>query len=522
MNDISPNTTILLIIIGVVCLFVGYYIRKKLSESRLVNAEAMAKKIVSDAEKEANNRLREASLEAKDQIYKARSDFEKETKDRRVELQGIEKRLTQKGENIDRKADLLDKKETELSNRIKQVTAREKDLHEKEEEYTHLIQKERKILENISGLTSEEAKNILMSHMEADARRDAAKTIKKIEDEAKETANKKAKEIISLSIQRYAADQVVESTVSVVDLPNNEMKGRIIGREGRNIRALELATGIDLIIDDTPEAVILSGFDPIRREIAKNALQKLIIDGRIHPARIEEVVAKAQKDMETSIREEGEQVTFELGVHNLHPEEIKLVGRLKYRTSYGQNVLQHSKEVAYLAGIMASELGTDEQLAKRAGLLHDIGKGVDHEVEGSHAQIGAELAKKYGEPEEVVNAIAAHHEDEETNSLTAVLIQAADALSAARPGARKESLETYIKRLEKLEQIGRSFKGIDNAYAIQAGREIRIMVVPENLSDEEISQVAKDVAGKIEQELEYPGQIKVTVIRESRAVEYAK
>jgi ribonuclease Y len=522
VNDISPNTTILLIIIGVVCLFVGYYIRKKLSESRLVNAEAMAKKIVSDAEKEANNRLREASLEAKDQIYKARSDFEKETKDRRVELQSIEKRLTQKGENIDRKADLLDKKETELSNRIKQVTAREKDLHEKEEEYTHLIQKERKILENISGLTSEEAKNILMSHMEADARRDAAKTIKRIEEEAKETANKKAKEIISLSIQRYAADQVVESTVSVVDLPNNEMKGRIIGREGRNIRALELATGIDLIIDDTPEAVILSGFDPIRREIAKNALQKLIIDGRIHPARIEEVVAKAQKDMETSIREEGEQVTFELGVHNLHPEEIKLVGRLKYRTSYGQNVLQHSKEVAYLAGIMASELGTDEPVAKRAGLLHDIGKGVDHEVEGSHAQIGAELAKKYGEPEEVVNAIAAHHEDEETNSLTAVLIQAADALSAARPGARKESLETYIKRLEKLEQIGRSFKGIDNAYAIQAGREIRIMVVPENLSDEEISQVAKDVAGKIEQELEYPGQIKVTVIRESRAVEYAK
>jgi len=511
-----------MIIIGVVCLFIGYYVRKKLSESRLVNAEAMAKKIVSEAEKEANNRLREASLEAKDQIYKARSDFEKETKDRRVELQGLEKRLTQKGENIDRKADLLDKKETELSNRIKQVSAREKDLHEKEEEYTHLIQKERKILENISGLTSEEAKNILMSHMEADARRDAAKTIKRIEDEAKETANKKAKEIISLSIQRYAADQVVESTVSVVDLPNNEMKGRIIGREGRNIRALELATGIDLIIDDTPEAVILSGFDPIRREIAKNALQKLIIDGRIHPARIEEVVAKAQKDMETSIREEGEQVTFELGVHNLHPEEIKLVGRLKYRTSYGQNVLQHSKEVAYLAGIMASELGTDEPVAKRAGLLHDIGKGVDHEVEGSHAQIGAELAKKYGEPEEVVNAIAAHHEDEETNSLTAVLIQAADALSAARPGARKESLETYIKRLEKLEQIGRSFKGIDNAYAIQAGREIRIMVVPENLSDEEISQVAKDVAGKIEQELEYPGQIKVTVIRESRAVEYAK
>ncbi|MGA1791075.1 MAG: ribonuclease Y [bacterium] len=518
----SPNITILLIIIGVVCLFIGYYIRKKLSESRLVNAEAMAKKIVSEAEKEANNRLREASLEAKDQIYKARSDFEKETKDRRVELQNLEKRLTQKGENIDRKADLLDKKETELSNRIKQVTAREKDLHEKEEEYSHLIQKERKILENISGLTSEEAKNILMSHMEADARRDAAKTIKKIEEEAKETANKKAKEIISLSIQRYAADQVVESTVSVVDLPNNEMKGRIIGREGRNIRALELATGIDLIIDDTPEAVILSGFDPIRREIAKNALQKLIIDGRIHPARIEEVVAKAQKDMETSIREEGEQVTFELGVHNLHPEEIKLVGRLKYRTSYGQNVLQHSKEVAYLAGIMASELGTDEPVAKRAGLLHDIGKGVDHEVEGSHAQIGAELAKKYGEPEEVVNAIAAHHEDEETNSLTAVLIQAADALSAARPGARKESLETYIKRLEKLEQIGRSFKGIDNAYAIQAGREIRIMVVPENLSDEEISQVAKDVAGKIEQELEYPGQIKVTVIRESRAIEYAK
>ncbi|MGA1844346.1 MAG: ribonuclease Y [bacterium] len=511
-----------IIITGIVCIFIGYFIRKKLSETRLVNAEAMAKKLVADAEKEASNRLREAALEAKDLIYKARSEFEKETRDRRVELQGIEKRLTQKGENIDRKADLLDKKENELGNRIKQVTTREKDLREKEEEYTQLIQKERRILENISGLTSEEAKNILISHMEADARHEAAKTIKKIEDEAKETATKKAKEIISLSIQRYAADQVVESTVSVVDLPNNEMKGRIIGREGRNIRALELATGIDLIIDDTPEAVILSGFDPIRREIAKNALQKLIIDGRIHPARIEEVVAKAQKDMDTAIREEGEQVAFELGVHNLHLEEIKLIGRLKYRTSYGQNVLQHSKEVAYLAGVMAAELGTDEQVARRAGLLHDIGKGVDHEVEGSHPKIGADLAKKYGEPEEVINAIAAHHEDEEPKTITAVLIQAADALSAARPGARKESLETYIKRLEKLEQIGKSFRGIDNAYAIQAGREIRIIVVPENLKDDDIGQAARDIAAKIEKELEYPGQIKVTVIRESRAVEYAK
>ncbi|MGA1864000.1 MAG: ribonuclease Y [bacterium] len=515
-------SVLLIIIIGIFCVFAGYFIRKKISESKLVNAEAMAKKLVSDAEKEANNRLKEASLEAKDQIYKARAEFEKETKDRRVELQNLEKRLTQKAENIDRKVDLLDKKENELNNRIKQISNREKDLKEKEEEYTHLIQKERKILENISGLTSEEAKNILISHMETEARREASKTIKKIEEEAKEIAHKKAKEIISLAIQRYAADQVVETTVSVVDLPNNEMKGRIIGREGRNIRALELATGIDLIIDDTPEAVILSGFDPIRREIAKNALQKLIIDGRIHPARIEEVVSKAQKDMDNSIREEGEQITFELGVHNLHPEELKLIGRLKYRTSYGQNVLQHSKEVAYLAGIMASELGTDEQLARRAGLLHDIGKGVDHEVEGSHPKIGAELAKKYGEPQEVINAIAAHHEDEETNSLTAVLIQAADALSAARPGARKESLETYIKRLEKLEQIGKSFKGIENAYAIQAGREIRIMVIPENLTDEDIGQVAKDIAGKIENDLEYPGQIKVTVIRESRAVEYAK
>ncbi|MBN2374566.1 ribonuclease Y [bacterium] len=511
-----------MIVLGIACLFIGYYARKKLFEYRLNNAKARANEILSDAKKEASNIVREASIEAKDLKYKSKAEFEKETKDRRIELQNIEKRLTQKEENIDRKADLIDRKENELNNRTRQITAREGDVKKKEEEYSQLIQKERRLLESISGLTSEEAKNILMSHMESDARHAAAKTIKKIEDEARETAHKKAKEIISLAIQRYASEQVVESTVSVVDLPNNEIKGRIIGREGRNIRTLEMATGIDLIIDDTPEAVILSGFDPIRREIAKNALQKLIVDGRIHPARIEEVVSKTQKEMETSIKEVGEQVTFELGVHNLHPEEIKLVGRLKYRSSYGQNVLQHSEEVAYLAGIMASELGSDVQMAKRAGLLHDIGKGVDHEVEGSHPKIGAELAKKYGECEEIINAIAAHHGDEDPKSITAVLIQAADAVSAARPGARKESLETYVKRLEKLEQIGRSFKGVENSYAIQAGREIRVIVEPSNLSDEAINQLAKDIAGNIEKELEYPGEIKVTVIRETRAVEYAK
>jgi ribonuclease Y len=513
---------LLIIILSIISVVIGYYIRKKYSESKVSSAESMAQKILADAEKEAHNKIKEANLEAKDQIYKARSDFERETKDRRQELQNLEKRLAQKEENIDRKADLIDKKENEMNNRLRQIGSKEKDLKDKDEEYTRLIQKERKILENISGLTSEEAKNLLISHMESDARLAATKIIKKIEDEARETAHKKAQEIISLAIQRYAADQVVESTVSVVDLPNNEIKGRIIGREGRNIRTLEMATGIDLIIDDTPEAVILSGFDPIRREIAKNALQKLIMDGRIHPARIEEIVLKAQKEMENSIKECGEQVAFELDVHNLHLEEIKLIGRLKYRSSYGQNVLQHSEEVAYLAGIMASELGLDEILARRAGLLHDIGKGVDHEVEGSHAKIGADLAKKYGESDEIINSIAAHHEDEEPKSVMAVLIQAADALSAARPGARKESLENYVKRLEKLEQIGKTFKGVENTYAIQAGREVRVIVEPARLSDEDISQLARDMAVKIEKELEYPGQIKITVIRELRAVEYAK
>ena len=523
MSKISGEIyVVLIVIVAAVCLLVGYFIRKKISESKLVNADAMAQKIIAEAEKEANNKKREAILEAKDRLYQSKAEFEKETKEKKADLQKLEKRLSQKEENLDRKVEVLDKKEQELNTKAKTMVGREKELSQKITEYDTITLEQKTILERISNMSSEEAKAMLMAKMENEARHDAIRLIKKIEEEAKETASKKSKEIISLAIQRYAADEVVEATVSMVDLPNNEMKGRIIGREGRNIRALEMATGVDLIIDDKPEAVIISGYDPIRRQVAKHALEKLIVDGRIHPARIEEVVNKCQKEIENSIREEGEKTTFELGVHNLHPEEVKLVGRLRYRTSYGQNVLQHSKEVAYLAGIMAAELGVDIQLARRAGLLHDIGKAVDHEVEGSHPKIGAELAKKFNESAEVINAIASHHEDEEPKGIVAVLIQAADTLSAARPGARKESLETYIKRLGNLEKIGSSFKGVESAYAIQAGREIRIIIEPEKVGENHLGTLAKDIAKKIEEELEYPGQIKVTLIRESRAVEYAK
>lgn len=523
MSKISGEIyVVLIVIVAAVCLFAGYIVRKKFSENKLVNADAMAQKIIAEAEKEANNKKREAVLEAKDRLYQSKAEFERETKDKKADLQKMEKRLSQKEENLDRKVEVLDKKEQELNTKSKTLAGREKELSQKIAEYDTITQEQKNMLERISNMSSEEAKAMLMAKMENEARHDAVRLIKKIEEEAKETASKKAKEIISLAIQRYAADEVVEATVSMVELPNNEMKGRIIGREGRNIRALEMATGVDLIIDDTPEAVIISGYDPIRRQVAKQALEKLIVDGRIHPARIEEVVNKCQKEIENSIREEGEKTTFELGVHNIHPEELKLIGRLRYRTSYGQNVLQHSKEVAYLAGIMAAELGVDIQLARRCGLLHDIGKAVDHEVEGSHPKIGAELAKKYNESPEVINAIASHHEDEEPKGIVAVLIQAADTLSAARPGARKESLETYIKRLGNLEKIGSSFKGVESAYAIQAGREIRIIIEAEKVGENHLGNLARDIAKKIEEELEYPGQIKVTLIRESRAVEYAK
>lgn len=508
--------------VGILLYLFGYMTRKYAGERKVRKAEHLAHEIIEGARKEAEAKSREANLEAKDQLYKARIEFEKETKDKRQEFSARERRLVQKEENLDRKVDILEKKEREAQQREQGIASKERMFEDRSKELAALIAEEKERLQKISGLSAEEAKRLLLSKMETEVRREASIMIKRVQDQAKEVADKKAKAILSLAIQRCAADHVVEATVSVVNLPSDEMKGRIIGREGRNIRALETATGVDVIIDDTPEAVILSGFDAIRREIAKIALERLIVDGRIHPARIEEVVEKVKKEMEETIREAGEQFAFEVGVHRLHPQAIKLLGRLKYRTSYGQNVLQHSKEVAYLMGIMASELGLDAKLAKRIGLLHDIGKSVDHEVEGTHAKIGADLAKKFGEHPAVVHAIAAHHEDEEAKTALAVLTQAADAISAARPGARRETLDTYIKRLEKLESIADSFGGVEKAYAIQAGREIRVIVQPEKVNDIETVGLAREITKKIQAELEYPGQVKVTVIRETRAIEYAK
>ena len=455
-------------------------------------------------------------------VFKAKADWEEEVREARKELQAQERRLVQKEENLDRKVAQVDEKERDQARREQSLTDRDRNLLKRTEEVETLISEQRAHLEKISGLTSEEAKLQLMKTMESEARHDAAKMIKQIEDEAKETADKKAKKILSLTIQRYAGDYVAEKTINSVALPSDEMKGRIIGREGRNIRAIEAATGIDLIIDDTPEAVIISGFNPVRREVARLALERLIADGRIHPSRIEEVVKKAEQEVDSTIREAGEQATFDVGVHGIHPEIIKLVGRLRYRTSYGQNVLQHSLEVSFLCGIMAAELGQDIKQAKRAGLLHDIGKAVDHEIEGSHAVIGADLARKYGEQPEIVHAIAAHHEDEKPDTILAVLVQAADALSGARPGARREMLETYVKRLEDLERIGTSFNGVTSCYAIQAGREVRVMVSSDIVSDEQSHVIAKDIARKIEDEMTYPGQIRVNVIRETRATDYAR
>lgn len=512
----------LYITIFIVAFFLGLFLARFIHKRKIGEYEKIGKKILEDAKKEADVLIREASVQAKDIAIQAKNDFEQEIKSRRIELQNAEKRLAQKEAAIDKKIDLLEKKEEEISKKEKEIIGKQTTLDAKIKELDILIIKERETLEKISGLTSEEAKKILMQMMEDEAKYEAIKICKKIEEDARENADKKAKEIIASAIQRYAGEYVGENTVSVIALPNEEMKGRIIGREGRNIRALEAATGVDIIIDDTPEAVILSCFNPIRREVARIAIERLITDGRIHPARIEEIVTKVAEEMEVKIKEAGEQAVFDLGIHNVHPEIVKLIGRLKFRSSYAQNVYQHSLEVAFICGIIASELRLNVKMAKRAGLLHDIGKAVDHEIEGSHAFIGADLAKKYGESEEIVHAIMAHHEDVEAKSILDVIVQAADALSGARPGARREMLETYVKRLEELERIANSFQGVEKSYAIQAGREIRIVVSSDKVTDEEIFMLSKDIAKKIETDLSYPGQIKVVVIRETRAVEYAR
>lgn len=512
-------SALLALIVGVV---VGFYVRKSIAEQKIQGARSAADQIVEDAKREAESLKKEALLEAKDEIHKLRTEAERDIRDRRSELQKQENRLMQKEENLDRKDESLDKREVALERREDSLNDRQQHIEELESKVDEMVRKQQEELERISALTREEAKNIILDRVESELSHDIALMVKESENRAKEDADKKAREILSLAVQRCAADHVAETTVSVVNLPNDEMKGRIIGREGRNIRTLETLTGIDLIIDDTPEAVILSGFDPIRRETARIALDKLVQDGRIHPARIEEMVEKSRREVDEYIREMGEQTTFEVGVHGLHPDLIKILGRLKFRTSYGQNVLKHSMEVAFLAGLMAAELGEDETLAKRAGLLHDIGKAVDHEVEGSHVEIGVELATKYKEHPVVINSIASHHGDTEPTSIIAVLVAAADALSAARPGARSETLENYIRRLEKLEEISESYEGVEKSFAIQAGREVRIMVKPDTIDDLEAHRLARDIRKRIEEELDYPGHIKVTVIRETRAVEYAK
>ncbi|MGF7057101.1 ribonuclease Y [Brassicibacter mesophilus] len=505
-------STIVGLAVGIV---VGIYLRKMIAEAKIKNAEEEAAKIIDDAKKQSETMQKELLLEAKEEVHKMRNEVERENRERRVELQKLERRLVHKEETIDRKSESLEKKDDLLNKKLK-------DLEQKQSVIDDLYVKQVEELERISGLTSEDARELLLNDIRKEITHEAVIMIKDIENRAKEDAEKKAREIIAYAIQKCAADHVAETTVTVVSLPNDEMKGRIIGREGRNIRTLETLTGIDLIIDDTPEAVILSGFDPIRREVARIALEKLIVDGRIHPARIEEMVEKAKKEVDNHIRELGEQATFDTGVHGLHMELIKLLGRLRFRTSYGQNVLNHSIEVSHLAGLMAAELGADVKIAKRAGLLHDLGKAVDHEIEGPHVTIGVDLARRYRESKEVIHAMEAHHGDVEPETIEAVLVQAADAISAARPGARRETLEAYIKRLEKLEEIANSFEGIEKSFAIQAGREIRIMVKPETITDDQIIHTAREIVKRIENELEYPGQIKVNVIRETRAIEYAK
>ena len=512
---LSVAAVLLIAVVGFIFFRVGVSYRKKIAEREIGSAEEQAVKIIADAAKAAEGKKREILLEAKEEVHKQRSEADKEIKERRSEIQRQERRIQQKEENLDKKTDNLEKKEEDLAKKKKEFEAKLEELQN-----TH--KKQLEILEKLSGLTAEEAKEQLMANIESETRHEAAIMMKEIEDKAKEEAEQKSKEIVASAIQRCATDHFAETTVSMVVLPNDEMKGRIIGREGRNIRSLEMLTGVDLIIDDTPEAVILSSFDPVRRETARLAIEKLVTDGRIHPARIEEAVERSRKEVENIIKQEGEHATFETGVHGLHPELVRLLGKMKYRTSYGQNVLKHSIEVSHLSGIIAGELGVDIATAKRAGLLHDIGKSIDHEVEGSHVTIGADIAKKYKENEEVIHAIMAHHGDVQANTIIACIVQAADSISAARPGARRENIEMYIKRLEKLEEIANSFDGVDKSFAIQAGREVRIMVKPESVSDTDTFLMAKDIVKRIENEMEYPGQIKVNVIRELRSVEYAK
>ena len=504
-----------LVVTAILTWIIAIAYRKKVYEAKIGSADEKAREIIDEALKTAETKKREALLEAKEEALKAKNEFERETKERRAELQRYEKRVLTKEETLDRKTEALEKKESRLSQK-------ESELDKVKQEVEEFHERQLQELEKISGLTSDQAKEYLIKTVEEEVKHETALLIKDLESKAKEEADKKAKDYVVTAIQRCAADHVAETTISVVQLPNDEMKGRIIGREGRNIRTLETMTGVDLIIDDTPEAVILSAFDPIRREVARIALEKLIVDGRIHPARIEEMVEKAQKEVEVMIREAGEAATLEVGVHGIHPELVKLLGKMKFRTSYGQNALKHSIEVAILSGLLAGEIGVDVRLAKRAGLLHDIGKSIDHEMEGTHVQIGVDLCRKYKESPVVINAVEAHHGDVEFSSLIACIVQAADTISAARPGARRETLETYTNRLKQLEDITNGFKGVDKSFAIQAGREVRVMVVPEQISDADMVLLARDLSKKIENELEYPGQIKVNVIRESRVTDYAK